>query len=206
MSETPTLIYWKVASRGQLPLLLLSAGNIDYVYDDASANSWPEKKEEMPFGQLPVLKVGDTKIAQSGAIARYCAKIANLLPSDDLELAVVDSVMEQCNDVLGIMVKAKYTEDETKRKEAWKKFQDETLSQKMDRINTLLEKSEKDFFGGSSPNAADVAVFSILNLVEKAGVSLPIWSRLTPVYEKVAMFGKIPEYLSEDLPAYVTME
>lgn len=203
---TPTLIYWKVASRGQLPTLLLSAGNVDYIYDDDTANAWPEKKEEMPFGQLPVLRIGDKMIAQSGAIVRYCAKIANLLPTDDLELATVDSIMEQCNDVFSAMVKAKYTEDETKRKEAWKKFQHETLSQKMDRINTMLANTGQTFFGGEQPNAADIAIFSTINLVEKAGVKIPKWSHLSTVYKKVATVGKIPECLAQDLPAYVTME
>jgi hypothetical protein len=31
---------------------------------------------ELPFGQLPILIVGDKVIAQSGAIVRYAAKIA----------------------------------------------------------------------------------------------------------------------------------
>jgi glutathione S-transferase len=206
LTQPPTLIYWKIAARGQLPVLLLSAGSVDFVYDDATANAWPEEKEKMPFGQLPVLKIGDKMIAQSGAIVRYCAKIANLLPADDLEVATVDSIMEQCNDVFSAMVKAKYTEDDTKRKAAWKKFQHETLSQKMDRINTMLANTGEVFFGGKQPNAADVAIFSTLNLVEKAGVKLPQWSHLSVVYEKVATVGTIPEYIAQNLSAYVTME
>lgn len=199
----PTIIYWKVASRGQLPLLLLSAGNIEYNYDDATANEWPGKKQEMPFGQLPVLKTADgTLIGQSGAIARYCAKLAGLFPTNVTEIAVVDSIMEQCNDVFNGMVKAKYTPVSNENKgEAWKAFQTETLP-KLDWINALLEKIDTAFFGGDAPNAADISIFSTMNLVEKAGIALPTWSRLTPLYEKVATVGKIPEYLAANYPPY----
>lgn len=204
IDRTPTLIYWKVASRGQLPLLLLSAGNVKYNYDDATANAWPAKKEEMPFGQLPVLKVGDTLIAQSGAIARYCAKISGLMPTDDLEMATVDAVMEQCNDVFNSMAKAKYST--LPPKEAWKTFKHEVLPQKIERINGMLKASGKAFFGGEKPNAADISIFSVLNLVEKAGITLPEWSHVTPLYAAVASVGNIPTYLEQNYSPYFQAE
>ena len=70
----------------------------------------------------------------------------------------------------------------------------------------ILPKTGEVFFGGKQPNAADVAIFSTLNLVEKAGVKLPQWSHLSVVYEKVATVGTIPEYIAQNLSAYVTME
>ena len=41
----------------------------------------------IPFGQFPVLVVNGFSVAQTGAIARFCGKLADLYPSDDDLLA-----------------------------------------------------------------------------------------------------------------------
>ena len=90
----PHFIYWKFASRAQAPMLMLHAANVPYVWDDATANAWPEPKNTQPFGQLPVLVHGgedrwdgwwqsfDRRVAQSGTITRYCARLAGLWPKE----------------------------------------------------------------------------------------------------------------------------
>ena len=51
--------------------------------------------ELMPLGnQLPTLQVGDTVLTQSNAIGVYCSKLAGLHPSDPLEAARVDEMMQ----------------------------------------------------------------------------------------------------------------
>ena len=62
--NAPRFIYWKLATRAQAPMLMLRAANINYVWDDQTANTWPKPKENMPFGQLPVL-VHNGRVVQS---------------------------------------------------------------------------------------------------------------------------------------------
>ena len=45
-----------------------------------------------PTGQVPMLTVNGTSICQSGAIERYVAKRAGLIPEDDIEAAKMDMV------------------------------------------------------------------------------------------------------------------
>ena len=199
-NTTPTFVYWKVASRAHLPMLLLSAGNVPYTLDDETANSWPSKKHEMPFGQLPVLRHNGMTLGQSGAIARYCAKLAGLMPKSDSECAVVDSIMEQCVDVFNCMVKAKYSKED--QESAWKTFEETNLITKMTWINNMLKEKNTELFGGDQANAADISVFAILNLVEKAGITLPFWSHITPLYQKVQSMASVSKYLEEKYPPY----
>lgn len=42
---------------------------------------------DLPFGQFPTLQVGDQVFAQSYSIAKYAARVANLMPSDPLEVS-----------------------------------------------------------------------------------------------------------------------
>ena len=55
----PKIFYWNVKARGQLPMMILSAGHVDYEWDKSPG----DYKAFAPFGQLPVLKVGPTGLA-----------------------------------------------------------------------------------------------------------------------------------------------
>lgn len=101
----PTLIYWNLHSRGDIPQAFFWAGNVEYDNDYDSANSWPEKKDETPFGQLPVLKHGSLVIAQGGSINRYAAKLAGLYPKDPVETAICDMYMEEMLDIFSEVYK-----------------------------------------------------------------------------------------------------
>jgi hypothetical protein len=49
----PTIFYWNIKARAQLPLMVLSAGRVDFTWDKNPG----DYKAFAPFGQLPVLKV-----------------------------------------------------------------------------------------------------------------------------------------------------
>ena len=53
-----------------------------------------------PFRQLPVLEVDGKIVAQTGAIARFCGKLAGMYPSDnDFNAARVDQIIEAAQDI-----------------------------------------------------------------------------------------------------------
>lgn len=55
----------------------------------------------MPLGSLPVLALGDGKVAtQSMAIARYVAKLAKLYPANPLQALFVDEVLDVIGDIM----------------------------------------------------------------------------------------------------------
>jgi hypothetical protein len=49
----PTLYYWSLKARGQLPVMILTAGKIPFKWEKEPG----DYKSFAPFGQLPVLKV-----------------------------------------------------------------------------------------------------------------------------------------------------
>ena len=206
MSRTPspTFIYWKVASRAQLPMLLLASKNIKFDWNDTMANKWPASKSEMPFGQLPVLELENgIRIGQSGAIARYCATLAKLLPDNPVDRAVVESIMDQCDDVFDAMGKAKYAGDDVAQAKAWWAFEEGGLDSKIQSIESMLQSRSDIYFGGKEANAADIAVFSVMNLVDRAGVSWKErYPNITNLYTEIAGMGGIPGYLDKQYPVY----
>lgn len=56
---------------------------------------------DTPFGALPILEFDGLALAQSLAIARYLAREFGLAGKSRFEEALVDSVVDTSNDILG---------------------------------------------------------------------------------------------------------
>ena len=206
MTSKPTFVYWKVAARAQLPMLILRASNVEYEWDVATANTWPAPKDQTPFGQLPILRDNGMVLAQSGAIARYCDKMARLWPSNDpKEEALADSIMEHCNDMFSVFAKAKYSDNPA---DGWAKAQQETFPKQLQSLEKMLTE-ERPYFGGQLPNVADVAVFNIVLLARMAGFDasmLNLFPGISRVFDRVQELGSIRAYMEQNVPPYFKIE
>lgn len=205
MTETtkPTFIYWKLVARGQLSMLMLNAGNVPYTWDDATAAAWPAAKNDQPFGQLPVLLHNGRRIAQSGTIARYCARLAGLWPTTEDAQLRADMLMEHCRDIFTMMAKAKYAGEVHEQRKAWKELAEKKYPEHVAWLVKML--GNDDYFGGEQPDAGDVAVFSVLNIAERAGMqcSLSKFPTLVEHSKRVAQMGTVDEYLAAGYPVYL---
>ena len=95
---TVTLYYLPLRARMENARLVLAYGNVAYDYVELSFAEWGVAKplnEICNFNQLPAMKTEKgTVISQSGAILRYCAKIAGCFPADIDEAAEADMIVE----------------------------------------------------------------------------------------------------------------
>ena len=198
----PRFVYWGMNSRAQMSMLMLRSMNVDYVWDTATANTWPDPKEKMPFGQLPVLFHNNLTIAQSGTIARYCAKLANIWPTNLEHNVMADMLMEQSEDIFNLFGRAKYSGDEDQQRKAWLEVKLTKLPQKLDSLVKLL--GDKTYFSGDKHHAGDVAVFSSLHLMVQAGLGdmLSQYPTLKAHYDKVLELGSVKEFVDEGHKAY----
>lgn len=171
-TEKPKLVYWNLHGRSDFCQAMMHAGNVSFDLDEATANAWPQSKEDTPFGQLPVLKHGSLIIGQGGAINRYCARLAGLYPSDITAAAVCDMYIEEMMDIYEALFKAKNASDKEAKLAAWKMLETEYLPKHYGILEKNLAKSGKPFLGGDSANAADVAFFAVNNLYSKAGLNV----------------------------------
>jgi len=199
MSDKPLIVYWNICGRAHLARAMLHAGNVAYDLDSATANSWPAPKSECPFGQLPILKHGDLVLAQSGAITRYCARIAGLVPEDAVGAAKVDMILEECADLYNLMIKAKYPTNTTKEEKiaAWGKIKNEFLPAHLGCLERILDKSTHPFFGGVSPNAADVAFTATYGVYQLAGFpesTLDAFPGLKHVVSETSKIGSLSAF------------
>ncbi len=207
--STPRFIYWNVAARAQEAMLMLDAAKIDYVWDTDTADKWKSEtespKENMPFGQLPVLMHNDMQIAQSGTITRYCAALSSLLSDKIEEQVLSDMLHEHCNDIFTCFAKAKYAGDDFAQKVAWERVKGKDLPEKLKWLVKLL--GDKTFFSGDKVQAGDISVFNIINIAFKAGLitCLDDYPTLLSHYNAVGRIGNIPKFIEADHPAYIVV-
>eukprot|EP00747_Dinoflagellata_sp_TGD_P220215 gnl/TRDRNA2_/TRDRNA2_92210_c0_seq1.p1 gnl/TRDRNA2_/TRDRNA2_92210_c0~~gnl/TRDRNA2_/TRDRNA2_92210_c0_seq1.p1 ORF type:complete len:271 (-),score=49.93 gnl/TRDRNA2_/TRDRNA2_92210_c0_seq1:2-742(-) len=117
---------------------------------------------ELPFDKLPVLDIDGRRIAQSGAICRYVAKITGHYPADPVECAFSDSIFEMgqemctINPLLNCFTGMQF---ESIRKHYFSEFPRQLE-------NVAKQLRGRQFFGGSDgPSYGDFNMFHYLSNV-----------------------------------------
>ncbi|KAI4471549.1 glutathione s-transferase [Holotrichia oblita] len=93
-----TFTYFNCKGLGEVTRMIFKYAGIDFIDDRFSDEDWPKIKPNMPFGQTPILIVDGKTANQSTAIARYAAKKAKLIGSDDWENLEIDAIVDTIND------------------------------------------------------------------------------------------------------------
>jgi len=108
---------------------MCAVGNVPYEDQVVEWDDWPKVKATLPYGQLPVIRVGDLTINQSADILRFVSKLGGLYPKDPLEALQVDSLVSNINQ----------TFDKTMGKTMYSKLdKEEVIKQRME----LLPKKD----------------------------------------------------------------
>ena len=158
------LNYQALRARAEPIRMLLRYGGIAYEDRIFSMKEWPTVKKDKkiaPFGQLPSLELpnGET-IAETGAIVRLVAKLANVYPTDVYEAARADMLFELVMDLNTINPILNWFPADS---EKWKTAYDSyfgSLPYHLENLKEIL--GEKQFFGGNRPHHGDFGIFHIL--------------------------------------------
>jgi glutathione S-transferase len=97
----PKLIYFDApVSRGEECRLALHLAGTDFEDVRIKVADWPALKEQMPYGALPVLELPDgPALAHSNAILVLIGRRHGLHPSDDVEAARHEGMMQHVEDL-----------------------------------------------------------------------------------------------------------
>ncbi len=120
---------------------------------------------ELPFGAVPILKVGGKTISQSSAILRYAGVLSGLYPSDPARALRVDEAMDGVDDMMAPMG-ASIREENPERKAALRKDMAETsIPAAFARFEKLIrDNGNNGFLAGDGLTIADL---KLLHSVDK---------------------------------------
>lgn len=112
------------------------------------------------FHQLPSLVLSDGKIvSQSGAIIRYIARLANLVPKTEDLLLDADMMVELAQEMNNINPILNWYDKDSAAFETARAAYFASLPEWLASAARLLE--DKPFFGGDQPSYGDFAFFAI---------------------------------------------
>lgn len=197
---TVTLYYLPLRARMENARLVLAYGNVAYDYVELSFAEWGVAKplnEICNFNQLPAMKTEKgTVISQSGAILRYCAKIAGCFPADIDEAAEADMIVEltqEMNVINPLICYVPLGSDAYKEKHA-------TYFGAFPAQIAAAQKilGARTFYGGAKPNYGDFALFHICESTELAAPgSLAPYPAIHAWYNAMSALPAVISYLAK---------
>ncbi|KAK4293319.1 hypothetical protein Pmani_033979 [Petrolisthes manimaculis] len=181
----------------------MAYGDIKFTDDRIKREDWPARKPNIFTGKVPVLMVDGKPLPESLAIARYLARMADLVPQDSYEAARVDAIADRLNNAMtethGILFK---TEDEKEKTEKFEKHQEEVLKPFFSQLNKYLEG--RQWFITNKTTWADLFIgMSMTWLRMKVPGTLDNYPNITALVDKVLAIPKIKEWNDKqpkDLP------
>ena len=125
---TYKLYYFNMKARAELARLIFAQAGVQYQDVRIEFAKWPDLKPTMPFGQMPVLEVDETRITNSFVIARYLAEEFGLAGSNSLENSQLAGIAGAINDLFNELTKAHFEKNEEKKAELQKTFMEKNRS------------------------------------------------------------------------------
>mmetsp|Transcript_242 Transcript_242/g.599 ORF Transcript_242/g.599 Transcript_242/m.599 type:complete len:234 (-) Transcript_242:73-774(-) len=162
------LKYPAVRARAETLRMMLHHSNITFTDTVMPFSKIEEERPMAPMGVWPTLTLhgaeGKPVLFESGAIARFIGKHAELYPADPLAAARCDAVFEvaqhlsDLNPLLNMF-------DEEKRKERGETIIGTALM-RLERLNKQFEASEHTFSVGNDPTMGDFHLWHVLDVLE----------------------------------------
>nr|XP_022302654.1 glutathione S-transferase 1-like [Crassostrea virginica]XP_022302655.1 glutathione S-transferase 1-like [Crassostrea virginica]XP_022302656.1 glutathione S-transferase 1-like [Crassostrea virginica] len=159
---TYRLYYFDLRGRAEILRMLFRLAQVEFEDIQVKQSDWGRVKHDTPTGELPYLEVGDKLLTQSLTIARYLAREFGLAGGSSWQTALVDQVVDSCDDLRAENAKIIHERDKDQVEALKSKMKDVILPRHLDRLTTFLLCHGDKYFVGSEITLADVAVHEVL--------------------------------------------
>jgi glutathione S-transferase len=157
--------------------------------------------KRVPFHQLPVIEVDGEIIGQTGAIARYCGKIANLYSNDNINAAKIDQIIDAATDITNIVSPTIREKDEQKKIEDRLLLKNKLLPRWFKYLENILSKERSEWFVENKMTIADIAMWRLLGWLTSGiidGIPTTIvdnYPKLKNIHYTVHHHAKVQEWM-----------
>jgi len=155
------LTYFDMKGRAEPARFLFKVANVPFEDVRVSYANFPEMKPTLPYGQLPILQIGDEVLSQSMSIGRYLSRKFGYHGKTEFEAAKVDEVVDALHEY-----EHGYWEwfgDEKSKPQVIEKFLGEATPKYMSKCSEILEKNGGEFLVGKSLTFADIYLFNLID-------------------------------------------
>ena len=210
-----TLIYFDFPFwRAEVSRIALFMGGVDFndrrigseEFQRVKANGYLDDGTLMPFRQCPVLVVDGISIAQTGAIARLCGKLANLYPNNNNLLAArIDQFIDFLTDLNSLISFSGKDVSEEQKLLNRKNLAAGELKRKLCILEGNISESDP-WVTGSEISIADIAIWRTMGWMVSGTVDgfpknlLEEFPKIKRVCKSVDTYPKVLEWISLTYP------
>lgn len=178
--------------------MILAYGKIPFNDVIVGFDKWPElkvNKTKCPFGQLPCMTLASgTTIAQSGAITRYVAKLANVYPNDPERAAKADMIQELSMEMNQINPVLNWFPAGSDTFHSLYAAYFSAFPSRMEAVEDILGSDK--YFGGEQPCHADFILFHLLdNTLTVKPDALADYEKMKAWMENMNSIVQLQDYL-----------
>lgn len=196
MASKPELVYFDGRGRGEIVRLVLAAAGIEFTETHLKAREeYLAIKDELPFGQLPLLKIDGQSFVQTQAIVRHVARKGKLLGDKEPEMTKIDVLYEGSRDFFMVFLYIGFTIEESKVAD---------IKPSVDKYLTffnraLRENGSTGYHVGSDITLADVGVLEpVLATIDYFGEeALKDYPEIQKYFKTVSSLKAISKYIKE---------
>lgn len=156
------LHYFDLRGRGEIERMLFKLAQVEFEDIRVNQSEWSRVKHDTPTGELPYLEVDGKQLTQSLTIARYLAREFGLAGSTSWECALVEQVVDTCDDLRAENAKIIHETDPGKLAVMQSKMKDEILPKYLKRLAKFQNDHGDRYFVGTEITLADIAVHEVL--------------------------------------------
>jgi len=202
--EKIVLKYFPIAGRAEPIRLALLLGQFRYHDERIQGEDWETKyQKQTPWGQVPVLQVGQKHIAQTKAILRFIGKLTKhegkpMYPKDPMVAARVDEIMDAFDDLWIILAPTFRIENQEQKEEARRELfgTGGQASEKVEKFEKILSDSTNGFVVPEAGfSLADLMYFSFLCVIRSGfvdGLSSSLFKAHIKITEHKEMVANMP--------------
>ena len=166
MATTYKLCYFKARGNAESARFIFAQAGVKYEDVRYEREEWAKVKPTTPTGKLPMLEVGDVQLPGSVPIDRYLGEKFGLAGSNDLENALIASIVDVVKDFREKMGKV-YSGTEEEKKAAMKKIVEEEIPAYWGVVEKMIQKNNSDegWSFGKSVTYVDFYITTTLDYV-----------------------------------------
>ncbi len=151
------LTYFDIhGGRGEPARLAMFIGGVAFEDDRISFREFGANRDRYPFKRVPLLTIDGVDLSQGNTINRYVAKLAGLYPTDALEAAYCDEVMDAVEDIVSRQVVTMWIKDEAEKKAAREALAEGPIALYLRQLQGMLEARGGEYFADGRLTVADL--------------------------------------------------
>ncbi|MGB5194691.1 MAG: glutathione S-transferase family protein [Polyangiales bacterium] len=151
------LTYFDIhGGRGEPARLAMFIGGVAFEDDRISFQEFGANRDRYPFKRVPLLTIDGVDLSQGNTINRYVAKLAGLYPTDALEAAYCDEVMDAVEDIVSRQVVTMWIKDEAEKKAAREALAEGPIALYLRQLQGMLEARGGEYFADGRLTVADL--------------------------------------------------